>query len=82
MLWEYGQDADDALVAEASHRLRFAHEALEAPLIQFVMLVASWQDRSVVLAFREVRRKVLFDGDLLVEVGVVRQIGDAETARS
>src|SRR3546814_9170455 len=69
-------------MAEDGERLRLLEEALEAPVIVVLVALGARPDRGLALADGKLDRQVLLDRDVLGEVRVPRQIGDAEAARA
>src|SRR5437016_10496270 len=64
----------------ARERARFLDEALQSPAIAVPELVGPRPDRGILQSRRDVDGQVLLDRDALIEVGVLGEIGDAETA--
>ena len=77
---EHRVHADDAGVVEPRERARFLDEALEPPAVSVPEPFGARPDRRVGHARGELDGQVFLDRDALVEIGVAREIGDAESA--
>ena len=79
---EEAEHRHDARMAEYREGLRLLQEALEAPVVIVLVALGARPDRGLALADGELDRQVLLDRDVLLEVGVPGEIGDAEAARA
>ena len=78
---EITADGDDVRVAELGEQARFLQKAVQAPLVVVLGTGADGDDTAIQRAHRELYRQVLLDCYLEFEVGVVGEVGHAETAR-
>ena len=75
---EHGQHPHDVRVLEAGQGLGLGHEAIEPPFEKLAVGVGGRLHRKILLADGQLHGQVFLDGDLLVEVEVVGEIGDTE----
>ncbi len=78
---EKAVDADDVGVAEGRQGARFEQEAVQPDPVLFLVAAALGPDGGgLFVAHRQVVGQVFLDRHLGVQVGIVRQVGDAEAA--
>ncbi|MDJ0779804.1 MAG: hypothetical protein QNJ85_18180 [Gammaproteobacteria bacterium] len=71
---------DNVGMFEASQGLCFLQESLQPPAIDLGLIFRNWLHRFRRIPGRKLDRQVFLDRDLVFQVGVVGEVGDAESA--